>query len=415
MKRMFVVLCCVVSMFWCFEKTTAQENTLVIWSHWIHEPVKRLFMDAVIEAFEEEYGIDVEIVWMAKYDLMNKLASKFNEPKPDISYIDYEFKHPRLWRSLLDLNDLQFFSPLDPSWSLGTVGDGNNNFLPIEGASSAIYYNKDLFKKAQIGLPQNRRLTEHEFLEIIRKLRKAGITPIGEGGVSDAEFKLGIPIKNAILRFAGVEKTAKLSRGDINFSDPDVVAALTFWKQVVDAQGYDPQKALTLSLSEGIYEVTDGKAAMNFCGTWIYGKYAETERDKGQIGVLDWFTVENGKGNDVYEISWVAGYGINLNSRYIPEAKKFLEFLMTPLASSLWVKYVQAPYPVLAEKIPENTLYGSLAAQRVNQTPIIQVLPFEAGYGIKGADNMWLEETRKFIAGEHTVKQFIERMNSRLE
>lgn len=93
-----------------------------------------------------------------------------------------------------------------------------------------------------------------------------------------------------MLRFAGAEKIAQLFRGEINFADPDITNALTFWKQVIDAQAYNPENLLKLSLSDGIFEVTDGKAAMNFCGTWIYGKFAATERDRGQIGVLDWPT-----------------------------------------------------------------------------------------------------------------------------
>jgi ABC-type glycerol-3-phosphate transport system substrate-binding protein len=244
-------------------------------------------------------------------------------------------------------------------------------------------------------------------------LRAAGITPIGEGS-SDRTFKIGIPIINSIFRFAGPEKTLQLLRGEITFTDPDVVQALTFWKQVVDVPGYDRQKALDLTLLDGIFEVTDGNAAIGFCGTYFYGKYGTTARDQGQIGILDWFTVEQGKGNTFYEISWAAGYGINQNSQQLEAAKHFLEYLMSPAAGSLWIKYVQSPYPVMPEEILPDSLYGMLATQRTGQQPAPESFTY-APWPSEAAQQMWEDVVRRFITGEHTVDLLIDRMNSRLQ
>lgn len=391
----------------------AQEKKLVVWSHWKGDPIKREFMRVVTEAFQKQHGITVEVVWMEKNELLEKLPLSLGPTVPDISYIDGGFTHPRIVSGLADLSDLKFAAPTTPSWTLGSVGDGKNNYLPLEGASSAMYYNKDVFQQANISLPQDRSVTAQEFLGIIRALRAAGITPIGEGG-SDREWKIGIPLLYTIFRYMGLEKTNQLMKGELTFSDPDAVAALTFWKQVVDAQGYDSAKAVALNLNDGIYEVTDGRAGINFCGTWIYSKFGMTDRDKGQVGVLDWFTVENGKGNEMYELTWVAGYGINKNSQYLQDAKKFLEFLVTPEAAAAWVQYVQGPYPVTAQNIPANSLYGALEKLRTNKQAVnlsFNFLPFPA----KAANNMWVEETKKFVTGQHSVEELITNMNSRLK
>lgn len=410
--RLLISICWLIILFGCIE-ATAQEKKLVIWSHWGQEPVKVKFMQAIAEGFQQDYGIPVEIVWMSKPELMEKLPFALDTPEPDITYIDHGFTHPRIWRSLLDLSDLQFTGQREPTWALASVGDASNNFLPIEGLSNAIYYNTQLFERAGIILPQDRAVTHGEFLDIVRKLREAGITPIGEGS-SDRSGKIGIPIINSIFRFAGPEKTIQLLKGDINFSDPDVVQALTFWKQVVDVPGYDRQKALELTLLDGIFEVTDGNAAISFCGTYLYGKYGTTARDQGQIGVLDWFTVEHGKGNTFYEIFWAAGYGINHNSHQLEDAKKFLEYLMRPAAGSLWVKYVQSPYPVMPEEILPDSLYGQLMLQRKGQKPAPQPFTYTP-LPSQAAQQMWEDAVRRFITGEHTVELFVERMNSRLQ
>ena len=396
---------------WGFD-AAAQENRLVIWSHWAESPGKVKMMTLAAEGFQQEYGVAVEIVWMPKPELLEKLPFALDTAEPDITYIDGGFSHPRIVRSLLELSDLQFSGQREPSWTLGSVGAGRNNFLPIEGIAHGIYYHKKLFEQAGVALPQGRPLTFPEFLEIVRTLRVAGITPIGEGS-ADRTGKIGIPIINTIFRVAGPEKMQQLITGEINFSDPDVARALELWKQVVDLPGYDHQKALQLTLLGGIYEVVDGKAAMNFCGTYFYDKYGETEHDRGQIGVLDWFTVENGKGNGYYEMLWGAGYGINRNSQRLEHARKFLEYLMRPAAGSLWMKYVQSPYPVMPGEFQPDSLYKELMNQRKGQQPTLEAFTYTT-FTSKAAMQMWEDVVRKFIVGDHSVELLIDRMNSRL-
>ncbi|GAK58529.1 extracellular solute-binding protein family 1 [Candidatus Vecturithrix granuli] len=414
-NRVFIVLFIVsLAIFWAHTDILAQPTKLVLWSHWASEPIKINFMNAVIEAFEQETGIQVEIVWMEKDQLVDKIVFAFDTSEPDLAYIDIGFSHPRILRSLADLSDLKLTSPIYPDWQLGDIGTYANVFLPIEGVSHAIYYNKDLFKQANITLPSDRLLTSTEFLDIIRKLREAGITPIADGVATRDDCMWGVGLMNAIFRFAGPEKISQLLNEQLNFSDPDIVAALEFWKQVVDAQGYDQDTLLSQTFPEKIFDMTDGRAAINFCGTWIYSKFGATERDQGQVGVLDWFTVEQGKGNDVYEMFWAAGYGINKHSQHLAEAKQFLEFLMTPTAALLWAQHVQGPYPVIVENLPSGTLYGALTQKRNTQEAFTQYFscPF---LGAKALSNMWYEETVKFLMGEHSVEEFVKNMNSRIQ
>ncbi|GAK49726.1 extracellular solute-binding protein family 1 [Candidatus Moduliflexus flocculans] len=392
-----------------------QEKTLTLWSHWGEEPAKVNFMHAAINEFQAKTGIAISISWIDKQALLEKLPFALDTAEPDITYLDHGFSHPRIVRSLADLGDLQVKERVDQSWALVPIAfEGSvKNFLAIEGLSNAIYYNKDLFKQAGISLPQDRPVANDEFLNLIRTLRAAGITPIGEGA-ADRSVKAGLPIINTIFRYAGPEKIGKLLAGEIDFADPDVTSGLAFWKQIVDAQGYDKDKAFTLGLVDGIYEVTDGRAAMGFCGTFFYSKYAGTEHDRGNIGVLDWFSVPNGKGNDFYEISWVAGYGVNKNGKHVAEAKQFLEFLLTPAAAVLWRQYVQSPYPLTTDNLGETSLYSQLAAQRKAQQPSPVGFTYQSFAGL-AAQKMWEKVSKDFIEGKLSIEEFISNMNSRLK
>lgn len=416
MRSRLLITVLVFTLFCCFPgvNAPAQSTKLVIWSHWASEPIKINFMNAAAEAFEQETGIQVEIVWMEKSQLVDEIVFALDTPEPDLTYIDIGFSHPRILRSLADLSDLTFNSLIYADWQLGKIGSYNKIFLPIEGVSHAIYYNKNLFAQAGITLPHGRLLTGEEFLGIVRQLHEAGITPIAEGVATRNDCMWGVGLMNTIFRFAGPEKVSQLLNEQLNFSDPDIVAALEFWKQVVDAQGYDQKALLDLAFPEKIFEMTDGRAAISFCGTWIYSKFGTTERDQGQVGVLDWFTVEQGKGNNAYEMFWAAGYGINKHSQHLAEAKKFLEFLMTPTAALLWAQHVQGPYPVIVEDLPSDTLYGALTQKRNTQEAFTQYFscPF---LGSKALSNMWYEETVKFLTGEHSVQEFVKNMNSRIQ
>ncbi len=414
-NRIFIVLLLVsLAIFFAYTDILAQPTKLVIWSHWANDPIKINFMNAVSKEFEQETGIQVEIEWMEKDELNDKIVFAIDTPVPDLAYIDLGFSHPRILRSLADLSDLRWSSQAYSDWHLGSIGAYQNIFLPIEGVSHAIYYNKELFKQAKITLPAGRSLTNAEFLDIIHKLRESGITPIAEGVATRYDCMWGVGLMNAIFRFAGPDKVGQLLNEQLSFSDPDITAALEFWKQVVDAQGYDQNILLSQTFPEKIFDMTDGRAAINFCGTWIYSKFGATERDQGQVGVLDWFTVEQGKGNETYEMFWAAGYGINKHSQHLSEAKKFLEFLMTPTAAKFWAQHVQGPYPVIVEDLPLDTLYGVLAQNRKDQEAFTQYFscPFIES---KALSNMWYEETVKFLTGEHSVEEFVKNMNSRMQ
>ena len=415
MKKQLMAFMMMTMMCIAAAQVSAQEKTLTVWSHWGQEPAKVNFMNAAAKEFQTETGIAVNIVWINKKELIEKLTFALDTPEPDITYLDHGFTHPRIVRSLVDLSDLSMNGNFDPSWTLLSLPlDGAaKNFLPIEGLSNAIFYNKDLFQQAGISLPQGRALTSDEFLDIVKQLRAAGITPIGEG-ISDRAFKAGLPIINTIFRFAGPEKVGQLGKMEINFSDPEIAAGVAFWKQIVDAQGYDAKKAMELGLEGGIFEVTDGRAAMSFCGTFFYSKYAGTEHERSNIGALDWFGVPNGKGNSFYELSWAAGFGINKNSARVAEARQFLQFLLSPKAGALWQQYVQAPYPVVMGEQSSESLYNQLAAQRGGQ----QQSPVGFTYQLfteTAAQKMWDDASKRLITGEINTEKFIESMNSRLK
>ena len=385
---------------------------LMIWCPWADDPIRKKFMNVAAITFQQRTGARLEIFMKNKNELQKKLAVDWGRKKssPDISYIDPGFKQRPIGAALLELNNLSLSPGRDPFWKLGDAGGGSNNYLPIEGHTTAIFYNKILFFKAGIKLPNDRLLNADEFLEIVRSLRSKGITPIAVGA-ADQERNAGIPIFNTMIRFAGYEKIRKLMRQEINFSDPDIIRSLTYWKKIVDAGGYDCPKSRQLNLSDAISEIMENRAAIIFCDILSYAKISSIWRIRGSVGVLDWFNVPEGKGNNTFGHTYGAGYGVNRHSRNVGLAKQFLQFLITPQAAQLWTKYVQSPYPIPLNIWPSVSIYDELAVQRTNQTQAEGVghLLFQKS----ALNNLWSEMTRDFICGRISVDDFVHRMNSK--
>ena len=385
---------------------------LMIWCPWADDPIRKKFMNVAAITFQQRTGARLEIFMKNKNELQKKLAVDWGRKKssPDISYIDPGFKQRPIGAALLELNNLSLSPGRDPFWKLGDAGGGSNNYLPIEGHTTAIFYNKILFFKAGIKLPNDRLLNADELLEIVRTLRSKGITPIAVGA-ADQERNAGIPIFNTMIRFAGYEKIRKLMRQEINFSDPDIIRSLTYWKKIVDAGGYECPKSRQLNLSDAISEIMENRAAIIFCDILSYAKISSRWRIRGSVGVLDWFNVPEGKGNNTFGHTYAAGYGVNRHSRNVGLAKQFLQFLITPQAAQLWTKYVQSPYPIPLNIWPSVSIYDELAVQRTNQTQAEGVghLLFQKS----ALNNLWSEMTRDFICGRISVDDFVHRMNSK--
>ena len=385
---------------------------LMIWCPWADDPIRKKFMNVAAITFQQRTGARLEIFMKNKNELQKKLAVDWARKKssPDISYIDPGFKQRPIGAALLELNNLSLSPGRDPFWKLGDAGGGSKNYLPIEGHTTAIFYNKILFFKAGIKLPNDRLLNADEFLEIVKTLRSKGITPIAVAA-ADQERNAAIPIFNTMIRFAGYEKIRKLMRQEINFSDPDIIRSLTYWKKIVDAGGYDCPKSRQLNLSDAISEIMENRAAIIFCDIFSYAKISYRWRIRGSVGVLDWFNVPEGKGNNTFGHTYGAGYGVNRHSRNLGLAKQFLQFLITPQAAQLWTKYVQSPYPIPLNIWPSVSIYDELAVQRTNQTQAEGVghLLFQKS----ALNNLWSEMTRDFICGRISVDDFVHRMNSK--
>ena len=347
--RLIICLLCVTAQL----SVAAEPVRLQLWTHWLGEKPKMQFFKDTVQGFEQRYPqIRVDITWTHKERIRLALHELLpNGQGPDIFYEEpYPFQaQPYVLKGyLLNLKTQLDWQRFEPSsyQLLWEYPDGGIYGIPLEVAEYAIYYNKRIFQKAGITVPATGRFTAAEFLAAVKTLRAQGIIPVAIGN-EDSGSSSNMLLQGLLVRFAGAAKIRGFGDQTTSWHDPDIVAALTYMKELIDA-GVFPAEMNRLSFKEGRDLFITEQAAMAVEGTWFFGKLAD---ENGQLpptlattlGALDYPTVPGGKGNHAVERITGGSLVVRRSSPHTREAVLFLDYLTAPENALKWVQYTQSP------------------------------------------------------------------------
>lgn len=253
------------------------EINKIVFSWWGNDPRHLYTMEGVDEFMMENPDVRVEYkygIWNG-YETRNRVFMK-SHTEPDVMQINYG------WLSqyspngegyydlyeLTDYIDLSGYNEMDLNF--GTV-KGKLNALPIAYNSVVTYYNKDIYDKYGLDIPE----TWDDLFEAARAMRKDGIYPIG--GVKKHVF---------MLLSAYYEQTKGESVFDENgvcqLDIDEMAYILDFYKRLIDEKvlipidQFDRNLLSTGELAGAIFWISD---IDNYCssiaetGTPSLGKY----------------------------------------------------------------------------------------------------------------------------------------------
>ncbi|KAB8141758.1 extracellular solute-binding protein [Chloroflexia bacterium SDU3-3] len=201
--------------------------------------------------------------------------------------------------------------------------DGKFYGVPWRVGMIGFWYNKDLFQKANIAATPT---TWAEFLEVVKQLKAAGITPIALGGKD--KWPGAFYWEYLAVRLGGKDAFDKAYSRQGSFSDPVFVDAGKRLKELVDLQPFQ-EGFLGDGFTESATLSGNGKAAMELMGQWEPGSAADSAEDKdAYYKSLGWFpfpSVEGGKGDASDVLGGGDGFAIGKNAA--PEAIEFVRWL----------------------------------------------------------------------------------------
>jgi ABC-type glycerol-3-phosphate transport system substrate-binding protein len=159
-----------------------------------------------------------------------------------------------------------------------------------------LFYNKKVFAANNLTPPK----TWDQLLNVVKKLKDAGVTPFILGGQSkwpDLMWE-----EYLVDRVGGPQAFNAVVAGKKNaWLNPDIIRANTLLQQLVDAGAFGDNFASTTY--DGTVTATllgTGKGAMELMGNWEYGALLQNAPDAMKNNEIGWTTfpsVPNGKGN----------------------------------------------------------------------------------------------------------------------
>jgi raffinose/stachyose/melibiose transport system substrate-binding protein len=200
--------------------------------------------------------------------------------------------------------------------------DGKTYGLPTDIGLVGFWYNKKHFEQAGITEPP---ATWSAFLDAVKKLKAAGITPIALAGKE--KWPGHYYWAYLALRIAGIEGL-KQAETDHDFTKPDFIAAGQQAKALADLQPF--QKGFlgaAYSTPDGQAAlVSNGKAAMELMGQWAPVTQADAGKGLGDdLGFFPFPAVEGGKGS--IDDAFGGGGGLAVGADAPKEAVDFVKFM----------------------------------------------------------------------------------------
>jgi raffinose/stachyose/melibiose transport system substrate-binding protein len=206
--------------------------------------------------------------------------------------------------------------------------DGKTYASPVDTGMVGFWYNKQLFERAGVKAPPT---TWAEYLEAVRRLKAAGITPIALAGKE--KWPGHYFWAYLAMRVAGLD-ALKQAAVDKNFTKPDFIAAGDRLAELVALQPFQKgYLAAGYSAADGQAALMgNGKAAMELMGQWAPVVQRDNSAGKkglgDRLGFFAFPAVDGGKGQITDAFGGGGGFAVGKDAP--PEAAEFLKFIAQP-------------------------------------------------------------------------------------
>lgn len=318
--------------------------TLTMMHPWTSPNVDNDVYKARIAAFEEKFPnikIQQDGVAAAQYKTkLFTLATANNLADINVAWPGADLDPLVKGNLLMPLNDyMDNWNGLVLEDSLvGFNADGNQLAIPTKrNFVDIIYYNKEYL--AQVGYNEF-PATYDDFIDMIKKLKEAGITPISLGN------KEKWPLQSSYMsiigqRFAGEDFLSKVMAGEAKLSDPQYVKAIAVIDELtkLDAFNVDANNMDSVQAQDYLIQ---GKAALHISSATVDGRIRANNEEGDKFGIALFPSVPDGLGDQKMSAG-VPQFGISIKNG-LDEKKKAaaIEFMKFFVSEELYTDLAKA-------------------------------------------------------------------------
>lgn len=269
--------------------------TIKLSTTWTQGSVVQDNIENLIANFETKHpNVVIEHDALSTGDLRTKLTVQAaSGDMPDVSWCPQSYAREFIKDGLIiDWADVVAEDPdwhnwfADPVFNALTEPDGKILLAPLEASIDGLYYNKAMFDENGWTAPS----TWDEFMELIPKIKAAGITPIVTGG-KDGRFAW--MASAIVVRTIGLDQFKSLCYGDDltkwNQDATGFPKAVEKFKEMVDAGAF-LNGVMGMSATEADQMFANGEAAMYYEGAWKVGNFESAGGTEflSKLDRMDW-------------------------------------------------------------------------------------------------------------------------------
>ena len=281
-------------------------------------------LEAHIAGFEKESGVKVEMRTLPFYTLRTVLQTQLRSGDgPDVfSYgsgpgFGGALAKAGLVKDLTAAYEERDWKVYDFAKERVTF-DGKTYGVPGELETIGLFYNKAVF--TELGLQPPKSLDE--LRAAADKIKASGRTAFAVG---DKEgYEGGHLLSMALSSAIGSDGMEELFAGTRSWDSPEVVAALSLWKDF-NAAGYLPKSPTSVDYDTSIAQFFSGEAAMIPTGSWLIGEIED--ETKFEVGYIP-FPAPDGPG--VFTSGLGSGPYVSASTDNPDGALEFVDFLASP-------------------------------------------------------------------------------------
>ncbi|MBO8140907.1 MAG: extracellular solute-binding protein [Firmicutes bacterium] len=383
------------------------------------EGFTRIIGELAREYETQHPNVQYKYEFVAQTDLLRRiqlLAANRNLP----TLFNYESGQPL--RQLIDsglvldieatFKELGLYDRLNPAavkLLKGLVGDAGLYALPLELNVEGFWYNKELFARYGLGVPQ----TWDDLLQAAETFHRNGIQPFAVSGIQ--KWPITRLINGYVMRRYGHDVMARVQRAELKVTDEGFIEAARV-VQEMGLKGYFGRGVNTLDYAPAQDLFLQGRAAMYYMGSWALRDFNNPQVNligPENIGFFNIPLVEDGVGT-------LADYSINAG-------------LTTSISSNAydaelgeWLKYVFARYGDRAMSV-----LGMITGFRVEAVPhdvpaltrlVLEHLDqaqngapwFEAYFGPRATSVAW-DNAQLLVTGDITPEQYMAELQRALD
>jgi raffinose/stachyose/melibiose transport system substrate-binding protein len=308
----------------------AEKVTITWWHIQVADDQKAFWQELTDEYMAANPNVNVEITVLENEAFKTKLTTVMQSGNPPDIFQSWggggmiEYAEAGLLKDITaDLEKDGWKDTFAPG-ALGVFShEGKFYGVPRDMGMVGFWYNKDLFAQAGIDAPP---ATWSEFIDVVKKLKAAGITPIAVG--AGDKWPAAFWWEYLAVRLGGKAAFDAAYTGTGAFTDEAFVKAGEMLNELIALGAFQPG-FLAATWPDEQVAMANEEAAMDLMGQWAPGAFKDASVDKmglgDKLGFFPFPAVEGGAGGANDALGGGNGFTVGKDAK--PEAVDFLKFI----------------------------------------------------------------------------------------